>query len=420
MRTMSFALAGALLLSGGVVLADEKASFEPEPVYSMPSTSPSPALEEMAQVWDKIDFFGDLRLRYQGDFNRNTVDVDMGGGATEGRDNDEHTGRMRFRFGLRYPVVESLKFETRLRARQRNSDNSDALYNDDPRSEDVVLGDGFRNMDLSLDLLNLKYQILGERWSWLWGGKFENFFVRNPVYGDLTWDPDVNPEGLAAGIDLASDDGLVEALKVGAGYYIAVDQDRKSDVTTFSAQASARLGLGDHVDVMVASGYYGFTNPTPDGNDTLLNLNEGNLVVDGQFVSDFNVWDSYLALVVDVADVPIVVSGSWIYNTGARTNRDTGWTAGMALGRLEQAGTVRAYYQYQKIEQDALFTPVARSDFLKLSNYKGNALGIDWRFEKNLIVGTNVSWVQTLEEENTGYTQPRDETRLRIEFTVLF
>ena len=95
--------------------ADEPPGFEDPvyyslPAYSVPSSSYAPTLDRLVEVWEKIDFFGDLRLRYEGDFNRNKVDVSDGNNI-EPSDEDRHQGKFRFRIGAHYPFHEDLRFE---------------------------------------------------------------------------------------------------------------------------------------------------------------------------------------------------------------------------------------------------------------------------------------------------------------------
>ncbi|MHC4942412.1 MAG: putative porin [Planctomycetota bacterium] len=389
------------------------------PAYSVPSSSYAPTLDRLVEVWEKIDFFGDLRLRYEGDFNRNKVDVSDGNNI-EPSDEDRHQGKFRFRIGAHYPFHEDLRFEIRMRTKMRDADEKWGEVDDDPRDDDVVFGDAWRVSDVGLDLLNLKYSMLGSDWMWVQAGKFEQIFLENPVMGGLIWDPDLNPEGAAVGVTFRSEDGVFEFFNVSVGEYIAVEQDRASDVYTFAAQASFRINLTDHMTATGGSGYLGVSNPTPDGNTELFDLNEDNYTVAGDFVSKFRIFDSFLALGFEIMEIPAVVSGEWIVNTGADINQDHGWTVGAALGQLKQAGDVRGYYQYQDIEQDALFSPFARYDFIKISNYFGSATGLAWRFTDNMELATSWSWVKTRKRSSGAYTKPRHETRIRLDLNIYF
>jgi hypothetical protein len=374
--------------------------------------SPAPpgfesSLEQFAKLWDELDFFGDLRLRYESDYNRNK-DFDTLGNPS---DDSRNRGRFRLRFGLRYPVQDDLLFETGLRT---NSED------DDPRDDDVDLGDAWRVSDIGLDLLNLTYRPGGFDGFFARAGKFHHIFENNPVMGSLVWDPDVNPEGAALGYALNMDDSTLESFRLVVGEYLAVEQDRNNDVLTFAAQATCRLALSEDLGAQAGVGYVGFSNPTPDGNTDLLVLDSGNFLIPGDFYSEFSIYDSYLALDFDVADIPFVVSGGWIANTGARINQDHGWTLGVAAGELREPGDLRAFYQYQEIEQDALFTPVARADFARLTNYEGSAAGVGWRVSDAVEWGATLSWVKAIKRQGGLFTLPRHETRFRLDLLVTF
>jgi hypothetical protein len=238
--------------------------------------------------------------------------------------------------------------------------------------------------------------------------------------GGLSWDPDLNPEGVAACIGLESADSFLESFRLAVGGYISVEQERADDVTAFSAQTTLGLALGEGIGGEIGIGYFGFSNTTPDGNTELVGLNAGNYLQGGEFLSEFRIWDSYAALSFEVGEIPFAVSGGWIANPGARINQDHGWTAGLAVGELKEAGDVRGFYQYQEIQQDAIFTPIARTDFARITNYEGSAAGVAWRFQDNMELGASVSWVEAVKESGVGFTEPRHESRFRLDLNIFF
>jgi hypothetical protein len=365
------------------------------------------SLEQFAQLWEEIDFFGDLRLRYEIDNNRNKKFNNQG----EPNDDNRHRGRYRLRFGLRYPIHEDLLFETRLRTGGEE---------EDPRDDDADMGDAWRVLDIGMDLLNLTYTPEWLDGIWIRAGKFNHIFETNPVMGSLIWDPDVNPDGAALGFSFQPEEGVVESLSLAVGEYLSIEQDRDNEVLTFTAQAACRLALSDSLGAQAGVGYMGFSNPTPDGNTDLLDLDRGNFLIPGDYYSEFRIFDSFVALHFDVEEIPVVVSGEWIVNPGARINQDHGWTLGLAAGTLQEPGDVRAYYQYQEIEQDALFTPVARADFASLTNYAGSAAGVGWRVSESVEWGASISWVEIINKGGGPFSLPRHETRFRLDLLVYF
>jgi len=328
-----------------------------------------PSLEEFARIWEEVDFIGDIRMRFETDFNRNKAF------DPQGKPNDDNRRRVRYRlrFGLRYPLHEELLFETRLRSQSREND---------PRDDDVTMGDGWRANDIGMDLFNLTYRPDWYDRIWIRAGKLQHFFTDNPVMGALVWDPDLNPEGAAAGLDFLGDNDLIDSFRIAAGEYISIEQDRGNDVMTFAAQASCSLTLNERIGAQAGVGYVGFTNPSPDANTALDALNAGNYMEGGTYASEFTIFDSFLAVDFDCMEIPLVISAGWMKNPGARINQDQGWTLGAAAGELKTVGDIRAYYQYQEIEQDALFTPTASADLARLTNYSGSVAGVAWRFQE--------------------------------------
>ena len=120
--------------------------------------------------------YGDFRLRYEGDFDLEEQP-------------DRHRARIRFRLGANYEVVDDLLIGARIVTGDRG----------DPNSPHVTLGDGFKDFEISLDRAFASYRPGWFEGSSLTAGKLAHPFDRNPVYGELVWDADVQPEGIVGG-----------------------------------------------------------------------------------------------------------------------------------------------------------------------------------------------------------------------------
>ncbi len=170
-----------------------------EPVQGGESPPESSAWEN---VLERFEFYGDFRWRHESDFD------------LEGQP-DRHRERLRFRVGANYRLRDDLV----LGARMVTGDP------DDPNSSHVTLGSGFDEFEASLDRLFLGWTPEWLDDGFLRAGKSEHPFARNPIYGELVWDADIQPEGFVLG-KLASGFLGVDEWQVHAGDYIVQEEAR--------------------------------------------------------------------------------------------------------------------------------------------------------------------------------------------------
>ncbi|HEX9794881.1 MAG TPA: putative porin [Planctomycetota bacterium] len=322
------------------------------------------ALRAQDSGWDQfledLDVFGDVRLRSESQLNR---DDQL----------DRHRLRMRLRLGATYRVDEAVK----VGARVVTGDP------DDPQSPHVTLGDGFDGAQLSLDRAFVTWLPDPDGDLSVTGGKFGNPLVTNPVYGELVWDADVQPEGLLAGYS-TTDAGPFERLSVTAGEFVVLEQGNARDAYTTVGQVAAVLPVADGVTATAATSYYYYTEPVPSGSLAILGDNSGNATVDRNgdkiqdgFRSDFGIWNSILAVGFDAFGTPMTVAGEYILNHRAQPDAQHGYALGLAAGSTRESGDWRVYYQWQVVEQDAVFSPVSQDDFLFGTNHRSHLLGVN-------------------------------------------
>lgn len=307
-------------------------------------------------AWDRVDFDADLRLRHESNVSLPGAD-------------DRHRERLRFRFGARYDVRDDVEVGARITTGDPN----------DPRSPHVTLGDGFDKLDFNFDRLYVTWRPEGWAGSWLTGGKFSHPFARNPVYGELVWDADLQPEGLAAG-KRWTDAGPFQELRATLASYTLLESS-SADAYAYGAQLAARAPDVGGLRSDVALTFYGVTNPTPGGDPRLLAGGTSNATRDldndglpDEFVSDFRLLEA-LASVGPGEDLPLVLSAQFVRNTAAEVDGDQGWAFGVAYGPGGGVGW-KAYYQWQVIERDALFAPFAQDDFLLTTNQRAHLAGV--------------------------------------------
>lgn len=383
------AAAGAQLSKGDVAKAVD------EYLEARPPAREKSALDRTMQ---RLALFGDFRLRLEGDWNR-----------PDGQD-DRQRVRLRLRLGANYQITDELLVGGRIVTGSR----------EDSRSSHVTFGDGFEDLEISLDRAFITYRPLSLEGLYLTAGKFNQPIYRNPVYGELVWDADVNPEGFVVGYSFPGG-GALERLDLMLGPYILLEDSDADDVWLLAMQATGHFRLAEDLKMTTAVGYDLYGDPVPGGNLRLLNKNAGNAVVDTDgdgmadaFVSDFGILNVIAAVTYTGWRMPLTLSGEYMRNTLANNDRDQGWALGASLGSDQSKGDWRFYYQWQVIEQDAVFSAVAQDDFPLTSNFRGHVFGGNYQFTDN--IGLHLWTLVAGSDTSPG----QDQWRLRLDLNIKF
>jgi hypothetical protein len=360
------------------------------------------------RFWDDLledlAFYGDFRLRLEGDFELDDRP-------------ERYRGRIRLRLGVNYQLSEDLLLGVRLTTGARG----------DPNSPHVTLGDGLDKFEVTIDRAFLSYRPAWLEGAALTAGKFAHPFYQNPVYGELVWDADVQPEGVAAGYKL-SDLGWLESVELHAGEYVLLEQAGAEEALASVGQVFAVGSVAENTRLTVAAGYYLYTDATPGGADDLLLESEGNATEDrngdgepDRFRADFGIFNPIAAVTYSGLLWPITAAVEYILNTEAGGGENQGWAAGVAAGSAKERGDGWLYYQWQLVEQDAVFSPFAQDDFLFRTNHSSHAVGVNYQVLDGLGVHVWALFSQR-DETSSGRTtdSDRDQWRVRIDFNVRF
>lgn len=114
-----------------------------------------------------------MRLRYEADHDR-----------ISGED-ARHRGRVRVRIGGTFDVMQDVVAGLRIRTGDKHNANS-------PYAD---LGSDFSSFEVVQHLAYVDWAPGAAPGLVLTGGKMLTGFAKTRIYGDLTWDDDVNPEG---------------------------------------------------------------------------------------------------------------------------------------------------------------------------------------------------------------------------------
>lgn len=369
-------------------------------------SSHPPAREEppWEGVMQRLTAYGDFRLRAESSFKL-------------GDTPDRHSQRVRFRVGANYQLTDELLFGGRL------------ITGDpaDPQSSHQTLGNVFHSFTTSLDRAFVTYRPEWARGGWVTAGKFSHPFSQNPVYTELLWDADVQPEGVVGGYTF-SKAGPLENLAFSAGRYLLLEQSRADDGFASVFHVSAARRVAEHLSANFATSYYSYSSVTPGGSRALFSENSGNATLDedgdgkpDKFQSEFGIVNPIIAFTYDKWEFPLTISAEYILNTRARIEEDQGWAAGASIGRAQRKGDWRLYYQWQVIEQDAVFSPVSQDDFVFQTNHRSHLFGVNRQVTNN--IGLHL-WTlisardKTFSSPTTGSDQ--NQWRLRLDMNARF
>lgn len=312
----------------------------------------------------RLTISGDFRLRHESNFELTDQP-------------DRHRERVRFRLGAIYQLSDELQVGARVATGPRT----------DAQSPHQTLGEAFHKFELNLDRAFASYRPQRAPGLSLTAGKFGHPFWTNPVYGELVWDQDVQPEGAVVGYSIKGK-GALERVDVNLGEYLLLEQSLGDESTAFVGQVAAHGKLGKHFKPSVAVGYYNYSDLTPDRSQSLLSENSGNAIVGTgpttDFASRFEILNPILALTYQNGKYPWVFSGEYIHNLRAANDHDSGWAAGLAYGATQKKGDWRLYYQRQVVQQDAVFSLVSQDDFLFSTNHRSHVFGANYQVRDNL------------------------------------
>ncbi|MHC4518942.1 MAG: putative porin, partial [Planctomycetota bacterium] len=83
----------------------------------------------------------------------------------------------------------------------------------------------------------------------------------------------------------------------------------------------------------------------------------------GAWVNDYDILELLAEYGTKLGILPVSVFGTWVQNTAAVTDGDTGWLVGATVGKAKDPGSWQFGYDYRDIERDAVLAVWNDSDF---------------------------------------------------------
>lgn len=356
-----------------------------------PASAPKP-------WWERITFYGDLRVRYEGFFQQDLQ--------------TRQRGRYRLRFGLRTPIAEGLDLNLRLASGEAA----------DVTSTNQTLTDFFNRKPINIDQASLTFTPRSARALTLAAGKFGYPVTRT----QMVWDDDVNWEGAYEQVSWTAAGASVRLVAVQSPLN-DVGAGRDAFMFGHSAQAGFRLGAhGLHLSVAD----YAFQNPDQLAialaGQTAIRTQQTNAVrrdnagrVMG-YASGFNLVDAIAQLTLDTGrdTYPLVALADIVVNTRAVDDEDTGvWLTG-TYGRAAAVNTYALSYTFARVERDAVLSAYNFSDMGPATNVAMNMVNLSYMPKNRLNLDMTAIFTRRL-SVTAGTANPLLK-RIQIDARVAF
>lgn len=374
-----------LLIEKGTITKEEAASVQET---------------KLAKWVDRFSFAGDLRLRHDSTL-RDAPDL------------DRHRQRLRLRLGSTLQIdhfLVGIQLASGDGSQTSNNQSFDNLFSQKP-----------------IWIRQAYLQWKAAPWLALTGGKMPNPFFR---VTELVWDDDLAPEGFAENVTFKVTETIV--LFINAGQLV-LDEDAadNNDQWLFAEQVGAQIGLGKDTSMTLAGAFYNFKNATR-GTFGQVTLQDGNtrvnptptatsLYTDPTLVNNYRVLNLTAEVGIKMADLPLIFHGDYIKNLAdTTTDQDTGYQAGLQVGKASNPRTWEVAYFYRITETDATVADIADSDFGANggTNHRGHVIWIGYSPTKALQL--KAKYVVTEVEDETLPPGEDDTKRLFLDAVVKF
>jgi hypothetical protein len=378
----------------GLQAASETApvtAASPEVAEAQPQPETAPAKLKWS---DRIDFKGDLRLRYEGFW-------------VEGLGDNNHRSRFRLRAraGMYTDVADWMKVGLQL----RSGDPAD------PVSDNQSLDGGFTMKDIAISEAFAAFT--PTNWLGIHAGKFDPKDLW--TVSDMQWDDDVTVEGLLEKLEFG-------AFEASVYQYFLEERSGGADSVLYGGQMRGAFELSSKHSLEFGAGYDDWVNPQYVADLTLSGQLHGNRVtniLDGndQLVSDFQIASLFAEWKYELSERwPIKVTAFGYHNFGANEYEgkkyDDGYFLRFQIGDYKKPGQIALRASRYFSQPDALFYVFTQSDTTMSSDVDG------YRFDLRLgfIMKSyfNFTWYHTKPASDLEDIPTMD--RLQVDYIIRF
>ncbi len=355
--------------------------------------------KESVNWTEKIKFFGDLRLRYDG----------LG---DDKRNDFRNRGRIRFRLGAEAEITDELSAAMRFASGN----------NENPISRNQTLEDAFGAKEFWIDQAYADYHPHWLEGLNIYGGKMPNPFMRLNK-SQLMWDSDLQPEGAALTYNRQMDSFTPF---VNSGGFIVTEETDDADVYLLGLQTGVLSKVYNEVKVTGGAGYFDFLRientpifsyggrQRPNGN-TAIDINPDPNVTDLIYANDFNLIEGFGDVTILLRDIPVSLYGDVVVNT-AVDRKDLGWLSGIQIGDTKEPQSWQLRYFYRDVDEDATLGIMNDSDFADgITGSRGHTIEATYQITQK--IQTKIAYFMA---EYLRNNDNLDYDRVQVDFIVKF
>ncbi len=372
-------------------LTSEKQAQQ-EAVANQVKKSDLSAFEQKVAWAAKTEFKGDVRVRQE------TVKID---GESDGKNKDRQ--RIRARLGAYTEINPQVNTGIRIATGG----------GDDARSTNQDLDNYFDKKQLWLDQAYIDYHPTAVKDLHLIGGKMPQPWVS---MGDVIWDSDINPEGLAATYKHNLGNSGIEMFG-SAGYYTLKDNvdgegvQFRNDLSLYAGQLGARFAPTDSLKVTLGGSVYSYNNDKDSACPTTgTKTTPCALAVNGNSTDEFRLYEGFGQ--VDIANLPVPLSlyGQYVHNAATDSDQDNAWLVGFK----SKLNAFSLDYNYRDIQRNAVVGAFTDSDFANgTTGSRGHKVKLGYEIDKNFGVGvtyflTKADYATTTQKDANANTLQLD------------
>lgn len=347
--------------------------------------------QETKVPWtDKIEMFGDIRLRH--DYTTKQKPIDTA---------DSHQERLRLRFGLTGKVNDQIKTKIRIATSQGQT----------PLATNQTLTDNANKKGLYVDMAVVDWTPMEGQT--IWAGKMENPFRVLPV-SQVLYDVDYTPEGAAY-------QGQFGKMFVKTAGFVVQERAQQADGTSepdswlLAGLVGYKGDLSEKMGLTLAAGYHNFT--ALKKNAALVPGFAGNSAGGARYLHDYQVGEVLGELRLKGESCLISVYFDALNNFYLEKDNKA-YLVGASLQTLDASGKpIWTFgYGYQSVDKDATVSALNNSDF---ANGNDGAFGHILQAGRSLGANTSLTltWYNThIDNNGTPFTSDKG----LLDFVVAF
>jgi len=362
----------------------------------------------------RVKVSGDLRLRYEGIYNRKERQSD---GSTKDID-DRNRYRIRARLFFDAPITDEISTHFMI------CTNQDQHW--EATTTNQTFTDDFSDKGIYLHRAYATYKP-----GWLKGlevsaGKFKNTFLHT----DIMWDPDVNPEGIYERYQYKGFRNFQPFIHL--GHMVVNEVNKDEDAYLYINQVGFDWNIGP-IKWTLAGSYYNWDNleATKWLHKAEYKGGGGNTFIDKagefQYAYDYNLWEAISFVRFKLGVLPTKLIFDYIVNSAddVPSDQDTAYYLGFKLGKTKHKGDWSLAYKYARIEKDAVIGSMNDQDFYG-ANRKGHKIKLRYMLFDHLQFGA--AYFNTEPVDDWDPTSPtfknnkarEEEDRIQVDFIFKF